>query len=87
MKADCPNLVNKEKIIAKKSYKTGKGRKTYITWEDNASSSSSSSQENIEANLCLMAGKNSEVSSENSRTSFNSANYSSLLQAFPAYIV
>ena len=29
-----------------------------------------------------MTGKNSEVSSENSNTSFNSANYSSLLQAF-----
>jgi len=29
-----------------------------------------------------MAGKNSEVSSESSNTSFNSANYSSLLQAF-----
>jgi len=55
---------------------------TYIAWEDNASSSSSSSQEDIEANLCFMAGKNSEVSSENSSTSFNSANYSSLLQAF-----
>jgi len=29
-----------------------------------------------------MAGKNSEVSSENSSTSFNNENYSSLLQAF-----
>jgi len=69
MKANCPNLANKEKIIEKKNYKAGKGRKTYIAWEDNAFSSSSSSQEDIEANLCLMAGKNSEVSSENSSTS------------------
>jgi len=82
MKADCSSLVNKEKTNEKKSYKIGKGRKTYIAWEDNASSSSSSSQEDIEANLCLMARENSEVSSEYSSTSFNSANYSSLLQAF-----
>jgi len=82
IKADCPNLVNKEKTIEKKNYKTGKGRKAYIAWEDNASSSSSSSQEDIEANLCLIVGKNSEVSNENSSTSFNSTNYSSLLQAF-----
>jgi len=43
MKADCPNLVNKEKIIEKKCYKIGNGRKEYIAWEDNASSSNSSS--------------------------------------------
>jgi len=63
VKADCPKLVDKEKIIEKKSYNTGKGRKACIAWEDNASSSSSSSQEEIEAKPCLMAGKSSEVSS------------------------
>jgi len=82
MKADCPNLVNKEKTIEKKNCKDGKGKRAYIAWEDNASSSSSSSQEDIEANLYLMAGKNFEVSSENFSTSFNNENYSSLLQAF-----
>jgi len=82
MKADCLNLANKEKSIEKKNYKAGKERKAYIAWEDNASSSSSSSQEDIEANLCFMVGKNSDVSSEDSSISFNSANYSSLLQAF-----
>jgi len=82
MKADCPNLANKEKSIEKKNYKVGKGRKAYIAWEDNASSSSSSSQEDFEANLCFMTGKNSEVSSEDSSTSFNSTNYSSLLNVF-----
>jgi len=82
MKIDCPNLDNKEKSIEKKNYKVGKGRKTYITWEDNTSSLISFSLEDIEANLCFMVGKNSEVSSEDSNTSFNSANYSSLLQAF-----
>jgi len=39
VKAHCPKLVDKEKIVEKKSYKIGKGRKTYIAWEDNASSS------------------------------------------------
>jgi len=82
MKANCPNLANKEKSIEKKNYKVGKRKKAYIAWKDNASSSSSSSHEDIEANLCFMTGKNSEVSSEDSNTSFNSTNYSSLLNAF-----
>jgi len=82
MKVDCPSLVNKENANEKKSYKNGKRRKAYIAWEDNASSSNSSSQEDIEANFCLMVGENSEVSSEYSNNSFNNANYSSLLQAF-----
>ena len=82
MKADCLNLANKEKSIEKKNYKAGKGRKAYIAWEDNASSSSSSSQEDNKANQCFMTEKDSEVSSENSSTSCNSTNYSSLLQAF-----
>jgi len=79
---DYSSLVTKEKTNEKKDHKAGKGRKAYIAWEDNASTSSSSSHEDVEANLCLMAEKNSEVSSENSNTSFNSANYSSLLHAF-----
>jgi len=81
MKADCPNLTNTEKTIEKKNYKAGKGRKAYIAWEDNASSTRNSSQEDIE-DMCLMAGKNFEVSSENSNTSIDSTNYSSLLQDF-----
>jgi len=43
MKTDYPNLASKEKSIEKKNYKVGKGRKAYVAWEDNASSSSSSS--------------------------------------------
>jgi len=82
VKADCPNLANKKKNIDKKNYKSGKGRKAYIAWEDNASSSNNSSQEDIEGNPCFMAGKDSEVSSEDSSTSFNNTNYSSLLNAF-----
>ena len=82
MKVDCPKLVGKENIVEKKSYKTRKGRKTYIAWEENASLSSSSSQEEIEAKPCLIAGKSSEVSSMESSASFNSTNYSTLLHAF-----
>ena len=82
MKVHCPSLVNKEKAHEKKSNKSGKGRKAYIAWEDNNTSSSSSSHEDVEANLCLMAGKNYEVCSMNSNTSFNSENYSLLLWAF-----
>jgi len=66
----------------KKTSKSGKGRKTYISWEDNVTSFSSSSHEEVKANMCLMAGKDYEVSSMNSNTSFNSENYSSLLQTF-----
>jgi len=67
MKVDCSNLANKEKSIEKKNYKAGNGGKAYIAWEDNASSSSSSSQKDIEANLCFMAGKNSEEQSASSK--------------------
>ena len=82
MKADCPNLSNMDKPTERKNYKAGKTRKAYIAWEDNASTSSSSSKENEEANLCLMAGEDSEVSSVNSDDSFESTNSSSLLNAF-----
>ena len=82
IKVDCPNLSNKEKPTERKSYKAGKTKKAYIAWEDNASTSNSSSQEDFEANLCLMAGGDSEVNSVNSSASFNSTNYSSLLDAF-----
>ena len=68
--------------MRKRITKLKEGRKAYIAWEDNASTSSSSSHEDVEANPCQMAGKNSEDSSENSSTSFNSANCSSLLYTF-----
>jgi len=61
IKADCPNLSDKEKPIERKSYKAGKTRKAYIAWEDNASTSNNLSQEDVEANLCLIAGEDSEV--------------------------
>ena len=79
MKVDCPSLVNKEKTQEKKINKYGKNRRAYITWEDSDTSSNSSSHEDVEANLCLIAEQNSEVSSMNYGTSFNIENYSSLL--------
>jgi len=69
MKMDCPSLVSKEKTNEKKDYKTRKGRKAYIAWKGNASISSSSSQEDVEVNLCLIAGENYEVSNDNSNAS------------------
>jgi len=74
VKVDCLNLINKEKTHEKKSSKSGKGKKAYIAWENNDTSSDSSSHEDIKANLCLMAGENSKVSSANFSTSFNSTN-------------
>ena len=74
--------MNKEVTHEKKRSKYGKSRKAYIAWEDNDTSSNSSSHEDVKAHLCLIPGQNSEVSSMNYSTSFNSENYSSLLQAF-----
>ena len=72
----------KDKAPEKKNNKSGKTRRAYIAWEDNATSSSCSSEEEIEANLCLMAGRDSEVSSTESSDSFNSTNYNTFLHAF-----
>jgi len=81
IKVGCPSLANKEKGLEKRSSRTGKTKRAYIALEDNNTSSSISSKEEIEANLCLMAGQKSKVSSVNSNTSFNSENYSTLFQA------
>jgi len=48
IKVDCPNYANKEKGQEKRSSKTGKSRRAYIAWEDNDTSSSSSSKEEVE---------------------------------------
>ena len=78
MKAECPSIAIKDKAPEKKSNKSRKSRRAYIAWEDNASSSSCSSLDEIEANTCMMAGKDSDVSNTESSASFNSANYSIL---------
>jgi len=82
MKDECPSIATKDKAPEKKNNKSGKTRRAYIAWEDNAISSSCSSEDEIEANLCMMAGRDSEVSSTESSASFNSINYSTLLHAF-----
>jgi len=43
IKTDCPSIAIKDKAPDKKNNKSGKSRRAYIAWEDNATSSSSSS--------------------------------------------
>jgi len=59
MKVECLSIAIKDKALEKKSNKSGKSRRAYIAWEDNASSSSCSSEDEIEVNTCMMAGKDS----------------------------
>ena len=65
IKVDCPNNQNKEKSASKKSERS-KGKRAYISWEENdVSSSSNSSTESEEANLCFMV--NDEESNSDSK--------------------
>jgi len=82
MKVECPSIATKDKAPGKKNNKSGKTRRAYIAWEDNATSASCSSEDEIEANLCMMAGRDSDVSSTESNASFNSTNYNTFLHAF-----
>jgi len=82
MKAECPSIATKDKAPEKKNNKSGKTRRAYRAWEDNATSSSCSSEDEIEANTCMMAGRDSDVSSTESSASFNSTNYNTLLHVF-----
>jgi len=79
IKADFPNKESKEKGSGKKFEKKDKSKKAYIAWDDNYVSSSS---EDEEANLCLMAKGESDTSSVSSCTSINFENYSQLHEAF-----
>ena len=63
----------------KKFNKNGKGKRAYIAWEENDSTTSYSSKEEEEINLCLMGKETSEVSSTALSTS---ENYNTFLQAF-----
>jgi len=81
MKVECPSIATKDKAPEKKNNKSGKTRRAYIAWEDNATSSSCSSEDEIEANTCMMAVRDSDVSSIESSASFNSTNYNTLLHA------
>ena len=54
IKSECPNNQIKEKPFSKKVERS-KGRRAYISWEENeVSSTSSSSTESEETNLCFM---------------------------------
>jgi len=64
IKAYCHNSENKEKAKIKKSERRGKAKKEYIAWQDNEVSSSSSSSEDAEVNLCLKAKEEYKSSSE-----------------------
>uniref|UniRef100_A0A151UDN7 Retrovirus-related Pol polyprotein from transposon TNT 1-94-like beta-barrel domain-containing protein n=1 Tax=Cajanus cajan TaxID=3821 RepID=A0A151UDN7_CAJCA len=60
MKAECPNLLKKQQE-EKKSKRNGKGKRTYIAWEDNDSSTTSDESEIEENNLFLMAGADQDT--------------------------
>jgi len=76
IKIECPNVnKEKEKVDNRKKEKKGKERRSYIAWEDNHDSTSTSSQEGSEeANICLMAGYESFSSSQVSSLSSKDKN-------------
>jgi len=83
IKVECPNLNNKDKTAEKKKFnKSSKGKRAYIAWDENDSTTSCSSNEEEEINLCLMGKEESTVSSADSNNSSVSENYTTLLQAF-----
>jgi len=82
VKADCPNSKKNEERKGRKFFK----KKAYITWEDNASSTSNSNDsDDEEAKFCLMADhdvSNSEVSS-----TCNENDYGDLYDVFQQFLV
>nr|KYP33108.1 hypothetical protein KK1_046074 [Cajanus cajan] len=60
IKAECPNLLKKQQE-EKKMKKNVKGKRAYIAWEDNDSSTTSDESEFEENNLCLMAGADQDT--------------------------
>ena len=79
---DCPNNQNKEKSASKKSERS-KGKRAYISWKENdVSSSSDSSTESEEANLCFMVNDEESNSDLVSNFSTDSENYDQLLIVF-----
>ena len=70
IKVECPNLNNKDKTAEKKKFnKSSKGKRAYIAWDENDSTTSCSSNEEEEINLCLMGKEESMVSSAISNNS------------------
>jgi len=70
IKDECPNLNNKDKTVEKKKFsKSSKGKRAYIAWDENDSTTSCSSKEEDEINLCLMGKEESMVSNVDSNNS------------------
>ncbi|XP_068466648.1 uncharacterized protein [Phaseolus vulgaris] len=79
---DCPNNQSKDKSASKKVERS-KGRKAYISWEENkVSLTSSSSTESEENNLCFMVKDEESISDSVSEFSMDYDNYDQLLAAF-----
>jgi len=79
---DCPNNQSKDKLASKK-VESSKGRKAYISWEENeVSSTSSSSTKSEETNLFFMMKDEGSISDAVSEFSMESDNYDQLLVAF-----
>ena len=74
--------MHKEKTLYKKKFNKNKGKRAYIAWDENGSTTNSSSKEDEDINLCLMGKDQFEVSSVNSNIPMNHENYRALLQAF-----
>ena len=82
IKMDCPNNHTKEKTASKKVERS-KGRRAYISWEENeVSSTSNSSTESEETNLCFMMKDEGSICDSVSDFSMESDNYDQLLVAF-----
>ena len=82
IKMDCPNNQSKDKSASKKVERS-KGRRTYISWEENeVSSTNNSSTESEETNMCFMVKDEGSVSNSVSDFSMESDNYDQLLAAF-----
>jgi len=79
---DFPNNQSNDKSASKKVERS-KGRRAYISWEENeVSSTSSFSTESEENNLCFMVKDEGSISDLVSEFSMESDNYDQLLVAF-----
>jgi len=82
IKIDCPNNQSKDKQVSKKVERS-KGNGAYIFWEDNeVSSSSDSSTESEEENMCFMVNNGESSYDLVSNYSNDSESYDHLLIAF-----
>jgi len=82
IKMDCANNQSKDISVSKKVERR-KGRKAYISWEENeVSSTSSSSTESEEINLCFMVKDEESIFDSVSEFSMESDNYDQLFVAF-----